>query len=294
MTMDFAPTDAACNTYAFGTRGGQIQLTMDGGNTWRDLDPGRILPARPAVWLAFDPGNVNVLYVTFSSFSFATSGKPGHLYKTTNATSGSPTWTNISLPDDQPYNVVAIDPRNTNQVYVGTEAGIWYSADGGAGWQRFGPDSGLPNAPVYDLKINPATDRIVAFTFGRGAFIFDRTAVPPSTAPPAIPSTSPTRAAVLGSAYSPTLTVAGGRPPYTWSVLAGALPPGVTLSESGEISGTPTASGVFTYTLVVRDSSGGVATRTYSLNVIAPVEVARTGFWQRLFAGWRHAAPTRH
>jgi photosystem II stability/assembly factor-like uncharacterized protein len=293
LSIDFATTDVACNTYAFGTRGGQVRMTMDGGNTWRDLDPGQTLPARPVNWLAFDPGNSNVLYAAFSSFSFATSDKPGHLYKTTNATSGSATWTNISLPDDQPYNVVAIDPRNTNQVYVGTDAGIWYSADGGAGWQRFGPDSGLPNVPIYDLKINPTTDRIVAFTYGRGAFVFDRNATPPSAAPPAIPSTTSTRAAVTGVEYSRTLATSAGKPPYTWSLGAGSLPPGMTLSDSGTISGTPTASGVFTYTLFVKDSSGGLATRTYTLTVIAPVEVVRTGFWQRLFAGWRRPAPTR-
>lgn len=175
--------------------------------------------------------------------------------------SASPSWINVSPPDDQPHNVIAIDPRNMNAVYVGTDAGIWYSVDGGAGWQLFGPNNGLPNAPVYDSKINPRTDRIVAFTYGRGAFLLDANAVPASGRP----------LAVMG-AYSPTLSATPGRPPYTWSVGAGALPPGLTLSARGDISGTPTASGVFTFTVVVRDSSGGIASQTYHVTVPTAVQ----------------------
>lgn len=33
-----------------------------------------------------------------------------------------------------------------------------------------GPETGLPNAPVYDIRINPATGRTIAFTYGRGAY----------------------------------------------------------------------------------------------------------------------------
>jgi phosphatidylserine/phosphatidylglycerophosphate/cardiolipin synthase-like enzyme len=47
-------------------RGGQVQLTRDGATTWRDLDPGRSLPARPVNSLAFDPTNPNVLFAAFS------------------------------------------------------------------------------------------------------------------------------------------------------------------------------------------------------------------------------------
>jgi len=171
LAIEFAAGDETCNTYAYGNRGGQIQLTTDGGRNWRDLDPLKNLPARPVNSLAFDPANRNILYAAFSSFDDVTPGKPGHVFKTTNALSESPSWINISPGDDHPHNVIAIDPRNTNALYVGTDAGIWYSADAGVGWQWFGPSTGLPNAPVNDLKINPTTNKIVAFTYGRGAFV---------------------------------------------------------------------------------------------------------------------------
>jgi hypothetical protein len=51
--------------------------------------------------------------------------------------------------------------------------------------------------------------------------------------------------ASYGSAYTPaqTLTATGGTAPYTFSVTTGSLPPGMSLSTAGVLSGTPTAAG---------------------------------------------------
>ena len=170
LSIGFAPTDRTCNTYAYGNRGGEVYLTTNGGGTWVDLDAGRTLPARPVNGLAFDPANPNILYIGLSSFDVATPGKPGHVFKTTNALSPSPTWSNISPAIDVPFNVITIDPRNPRLLYAGSDTGLWHSIDAGASWFRDGLTTGLPNASVYDLKINPATDRTVVFTYGRGAY----------------------------------------------------------------------------------------------------------------------------
>lgn len=63
--------------------------------------------------------------------------------------------------------------------------------------------------------------------------------------------------AVVGSAYPATSvgTPAGGTAPYTWAVTAGALPPGMSLSAAGVLSGTPTAAGNFAFTATVTDST---------------------------------------
>lgn len=71
-------------------------------------------------------------------------------------------------------------------------------------------------------------------------------------------------------AYSATLAASGGTPPYTWSVFSGSLPSGLSLSSSGTVSGTPTAAGLFTFIVEVRDSAARTASATLSLN-IAPV-----------------------
>ena len=93
-----------------------------------------------------------------------------YAYKTTNATSTSPKWVDVGPSDDVPFDVVEVDPRNPSLVYAGSDSGLWVSGDTGATWQKVGPDRGLAYAPVYDIKINPATNLTVVFTHGRGAF----------------------------------------------------------------------------------------------------------------------------
>ena len=65
-----------------------------------------------------------------------------------------------------------------------------------------------------------------------------------------------------GSGYSAILNASGGTPSYTWSISSGSLPPGLTLSSAGVISGTPTASGTSTFTVSVADSESPVKTAT--------------------------------
>lgn len=60
--------------------------------------------------------------------------------------------------------------------------------------------------------------------------------------------------AVVNWPYRESIQAAGGTPPYTWSAQL-TLPPGLTLSSSGEVSGTPTQEGLFTIEVQVTDSS---------------------------------------
>ncbi len=62
---------------------------------------------------------------------------------------------------------------------------------------------------------------------------------------------------IVGAGYSQSLTATGGTAPYTWSVTIGQLPNGLSLSSSGTISGTPTASGIAIFTIQVRAAAGG-------------------------------------
>ncbi len=72
----------------------------------------------------------------------------------------------------------------------------------------------------------------------------------------------------VGIAYSRTLAAAGGTSPYTWSVSAGALPPGLTLAPStGILSGTPTTAGTYSFTIKVTDSIGGTGTKAFSITI---------------------------
>ena len=62
---------------------------------------------------------------------------------------------------------------------------------------------------------------------------------------------------VVNQAYRQTLTATGGNPPYRWALIAGTLPPGLGLSLTGVIEGTPSATGFFSIIVMVTDSTGG-------------------------------------
>src|SRR5262249_21242880 len=87
----------------------------------------------------------------------------------------------------------------------------------------------------------------------------------------AITTTSPLPTGSMGTLYSQTLSATGGTTPYTWSRTSGALPDGLTLSTGGLISGTPTAAGVFNFTIRVTGSgSQQVGTQAFTLTIINP------------------------
>jgi uncharacterized membrane protein len=77
---------------------------------------------------------------------------------------------------------------------------------------------------------------------------------------------------VIGTAYNGTITAQNGTGPYTWSLASGALPTGLTLNTAAtglttSITGTPTAAGVFTFTVQVADSAAGTDTQLYNVTV---------------------------
>jgi hypothetical protein len=80
----------------------------------------------------------------------------------------------------------------------------------------------------------------------------------------------------LTAPYSGSLTATGGTPPYTWT--AGGLPPGITVSSSGVLSGTPTSPGLFTVTVTVKDSTGVSISASLPMTIsVAPVQITTTG-----------------
>ncbi len=99
--------------------------------------------------------------------------------------------------------------------------------------------AGKSTAKIFDLTINPA-----AFT---------------------ITTASPLPNATAGTAYSQNLAATGGTPTYTWT--AASLPSWLSLSSAGVLSGTPTQSGTFPFTVTVTDSAKATASKPFSLTV---------------------------
>jgi len=77
----------------------------------------------------------------------------------------------------------------------------------------------------------------------------------------------------LGTAYSQTLSATGGVSPYSWSY-NGTLPAGILISSAGSVTGTPTAAGTYSFTVLVADSKSTTATKALSLVITAPMTSA--------------------
>lgn len=70
--------------------------------------------------------------------------------------------------------------------------------------------------------------------------------------------------------YSRTITTSGGVAPFAYSVAAGDLPNGLSLSSGGVLSGVPTTIGAFDFTVSVIDDFDSTTTRSYSVAITAP------------------------
>jgi uncharacterized repeat protein (TIGR01451 family) len=69
------------------------------------------------------------------------------------------------------------------------------------------------------------------------------------------------------NAYNQTLTASGGTAPHTFAVTVGSLPGGLTLASGGGLTGTPTATGTFNFTVTATDANGCTGTRAYTVIV---------------------------
>lgn len=86
------------------------------------------------------------------------------------------------------------------------------------------------------------------------------------TLPPIQVTNAPLPGAAVGVAYRQQLNISGGREPYSYRIL-GTLPPGITLSPTALLNGTPTREGSFTFTVQISDVSGATISKTFTIDV---------------------------
>lgn len=82
-------------------------------------------------------------------------------------------------------------------------------------------------------------------------------------------TTGPLSNTIVNTPISVQFAGSGGVPPYTF-VEFGALPPGVDISRTGLLSGTPTKAGTYPFQLFINDTAGASANKNYTLNVALP------------------------
>ncbi len=157
-----APSDS--NVVYLGFNNGYVVRTTNGldpSPTWTIFTSG--LYGGWVSGMAVDPDDPDIAYLTYSNY-----GIP-HVLRTIN---GGSDWTSIDgiaaagVPDI-PAHWVAVRPCDSQQLYVGTELGVFVSDDAGANWTP--ANNGLAHTVVESLDWQHY-DTLVAFTHGRGAF----------------------------------------------------------------------------------------------------------------------------
>jgi hypothetical protein len=139
-------------------------------------------------------------------------------------------------------------------------ASIRYTRDGSTPATNHGLLYTAPVSVTADVTISaiaysnslPASG-VVSGRYYISSLTMTTTSLPPATA---------------GDPYTEALIATGGAPVYAWTLVAGALPEGLALMETGYVYGTPTATGTSAFSLCVTDTRGASITQPFTLHVL--------------------------
>ncbi len=161
-----APSPLAAGTIWAGTDDGLIQLTRNGGRTWRNVTPPGLTAWSKISMMEASPFDAETAYAAVDRHRLD-DFRP-YIYRTRN---GGKTWQQISrgIPMGSFVRVVREDPVRKGLLYAGTETGVYVSFDDGNHWQSL--QLNLPCASVRDLRVQG--DDLVAATHGRSIWVLD-------------------------------------------------------------------------------------------------------------------------
>mgnify|MGYP001139568316 CR=1 FL=1 len=161
-----------------GTDDGLVQVTEDGGKSWRKAGTERVAGGAGVPEGFFVNDIAASKHDRDTVYAAVDNHKTGDYkpYLLVSADRGR-TWRNIAggLPQRTIVWAVAQDHVRRELLFAGTEFGIYVTLDGGKAWRRLagGGDGGVPTIPFRDIEVHERESDLVGASFGRGFFILD-------------------------------------------------------------------------------------------------------------------------
>ncbi len=157
------------NLLIVGTDDGLIQITEDGGKTWKKASNFPGVPDRTYVNAVLaSKHDENVIYACFNHHKYG-NFKP-YVYRSNDK---GKTWSSITsnLPERGSSYTIEEDFIDANLLFVGTEFGAFFTDNKGSEWKQL--KAGLPTIAVRDIAIQEDHNDLILGTFGRGFYIMD-------------------------------------------------------------------------------------------------------------------------
>lgn len=154
-----------------GTDDGNIQITRDGGKTWKNVAD-RVPGVPKGTYVSRVIGSKYAEGTAFAAFDGHRNGDFHiYLYMTTDYGQNWKPISNGITEKDGIVHVVREDPKVPTLLYAGTERGLFVSPDHGANWSHL--NANLPTVPVDDILIHPRDNDMILGTHGRSVWILD-------------------------------------------------------------------------------------------------------------------------
>jgi hypothetical protein len=252
-----APSFRSANTIWTGSDDGSIQVTRDGGKTWRNVTPSALTPWSKVSLMEASHFDDQSAYAAINRFKL--DDLHPHIYRTHD---GGASWKEIvnGIPADEVVNSVREDPLRAGLLFAGTERAVYFSIDDGEQWQPLRLN--MPATSIRDLVIHD--DDIVVGTHGRSFWILD--------------DMTPIRQiAVQASAsetflFRPKLTYRFRRNKNTDTPLPPEEPAGKNPPDGGIINYRLGSDAKEPVILEIVNSSGGVVRAFSSADSVEPIE----------------------
>ena len=153
-----------------GTDDGNVQVTIDNGDTWDNVRP-NIVGVPQKTWVSRVEASKHKkgrAYVSFDNHRFD-DNKP-YVFMTDDY---GKSWKNITsdLPKNYSVYVIKEDYIDENLLFVGTEKSVYFTINQGKIWEKLG--SNLPSVAIHDLVIHPRDGDLIAGTHGKSIWILD-------------------------------------------------------------------------------------------------------------------------